>query len=333
MTRPSRPATCSAVAVCAWRRARPARPVISASPAISGGVPITVFPTAVRRHIAVAERVPACHVPANTVVCAVPVVESVWVGAVDGVVGDEGVAVPTVGVGQVCAFFVGVGRHEAAQRAGVVALLGVLEAGGDILHIPIELAVVVVPPLHLLAEGRVAGRLGARLRALLRVLLRAPGAGRSQPVGDGDISSRLRQALAKVDVGLDDAEGEVAGGIRRQSICREIPGPMVEGEALLAVGRPRPDAQVLVVVAIPLRPIDAVHPDQPVLRIVVHMQVRQQNDVAVGVVIGAVVQHPVGHWVVPRLVRVAQTLGHVLAGPVAKVVVLVDTFRLGKITI
>ena len=179
--------------------------------------------------------------------------------------------------------------------------------------------------IYFLAEGGVAGR--------LRTLLRAPGAGRSQPVGNDDISSRLRQALAKVDVGLDDAEGEVAGGIRRQSICREIPGPMVEGEALAAVGRPRPDAQVLVVVAIPLRPIDAVHPDQPVLRIVTHMHIRQQNDVAVGVVIGAVVQHPVGHWVVPRLVRVAQTLGHVLAGPVAKVVVLVDTFRLGKITI
>jgi len=242
----------------------------------------------------VAVRVPVFDVPANTVVCAVPVVEPVRVGAVDGVVGDEGVAVPAIGFGQMRALLVGVGRHEAAQRAGVVALLGVLEAGGDILLIPVELAICVVLPLHLLAEGGVAGR--------LRALLRAPGAGRSQPVGNGDISSRLRQALAKVDVGLDDAEGEVAGGIRRQSICREIPGPMVEGEALAAVGRPRPDAQVLVVVAIPIRPIDAVHPDQPVLRIVTHMHIRQQNDVAVGVVIGAVVQHPVGHWIVPRLV-------------------------------
>jgi hypothetical protein len=161
----------------------------------------------------VAVRVPVFDVPANTVVCAVPVVEPVRVGAVDGVVGDEGVAVPAIGFGQMRALLVGVGRHEAAQRAGVVALLGVLEAGGDILLIPVELAICVVLPLHLLAEGGVAGR--------LRVLLRAPGAGRSQPVGNGDISSRLRQALAKgggldqtpvMDMDMDVADLAVMAG-------------------------------------------------------------------------------------------------------------------------
>ena len=196
------------------------------------------------------------------------------------------------------ALLVWVGGDEAAQRAGVVALLGVVQAGGRA-FVAVEAAEVVVSGrrLHLLAEGHEVGLAGA--------LLRAPGASAAQPVGHDHLAAGLRQALAEVDVALAQPEDEVALRIPLQAVGRQILRPKIEGDALAAVGRLHPDAQVLVVVAVALRAVEGVHPDQPVLRIVAHAHHGKQHDVAIGVIAGLLAQHPVGLRIVPHLVRVA----------------------------